>query len=97
VTFSSKIVSGSPSACSIGVPIRVSRGKVSSPAWSSESPSSRAEQSIPELSPAKLCAPDPLASGQHRAGARLGTTSPTWKFCAPQNHWCVPRLLTGRR
>src|SRR6267143_2268913 len=92
VTFSSKIVSGSPSACSIGVPIRVSRGKVSSPAWSSESPTSRAEQSIPELStPRSFARPIRWPPGSTAPGRAIGTTSPTWKFCAPQTTWCVPR------
>src|SRR5256885_5937595 len=97
VTLISSTKSGSPSSWAMGAPGDVSRGRRSRPLWSSDKPSSRAEQSMPALSmPRSLARSMRIPAGSVAPGVAIGTTSPTWKFCAPQTTWCVPRPSSTR-
>ncbi len=79
VTFTSRSTSSSASAFAMGVPGATVRSRISRPLASSESPSSFAEQSMPEDStPRSFAFSIFVPPGRTVPTVASGTTSPTW-------------------
>ena len=99
VTEMSKTVSAGGKCALIGEPIGRSRSvRMSSPAWSSLMPSSRAEHIMPwETSPRIFVSPMTKPPGSSAPGSATGTTSPALKFFAPQTIWRTTPSPTSTR
>jgi hypothetical protein len=81
----SSTLSRRPTASTTSTPTRVSGGRTRIPEWSSNTPSSRAEASMPsETAPRTLRRPISTPPGSLAPGAAQGTTSPGAKLRAPQ-------------
>src|SRR5215211_6094257 len=83
--LTSRTLSRSSSASTTSTPTGVSGGRTRIPAWSSKTPSSRAEASMPsDQAPRTLRRPISIPPGSLAPGAAQGTTSPGAKLWAPQ-------------
>src|SRR5829696_4632049 len=81
----SSTLSRSPTASTASTPTGVSGGRTRIPEWSSNTPSSRAEASMPsETMPRTVRRPISGSAGSLAPGAAQGTTSPGAKLRAPQ-------------
>src|SRR5829696_772130 len=83
--LTSRTLSRSSTASTTSTPTGVSGGRTRIPEWSSNTPSSRAEASMPsDQAPRTLRRPISIPPGSLAPGAAQGTTSPGAKLWAPQ-------------
>ena len=84
VTSMSRMTSSRPRTLVTSAPSSASGGSTRMPEWSSATPSSRAEHSIPsETSPRIVARPIVTSPGRRAPGRATGTLSPTLKLWAP--------------
>ncbi len=92
LTSMSKTTSSRPKCRFTSAPTGESAGRTRIPPWSAETPSSRAEHTMPwDTWPASFRSPRGSGStGTRDPGRAHGTRSPARKFLTPATTWCSP-------